>query len=476
MRELDDTQLEVQLRRVLAERLDTLPLDLTVDDLEDRRTERQRRRARRRPWLILGLAAVLLLPVGWLAAGAPLPRPTVPTVALETTTSDEPASTLTPAPTAAVSTSPALAGSSDGTIAYSIQDLPNRPYNHAHLMNADGTGDREIGQGSCPIFSNDGRSLSYWSGWAETRQLVIADADGSSPQFLPAFGPLGYRGAVPEEVLSPDFSHVAWFKRLGPMGTGGPPNEVWVSPVSGGPAILVAPKSANPNERYSSAVWSPDGRRIAFAGFTEVTNGDNSGMYRSAIYVVNADGSDLRRLTARSGDDSSTFSWSPDGHYIAYDGSPDGVPPPSLGASPDPSDSFNPPPDSFYPPPDIFIIGSDGTRDRNITTTPTAERMAKWSPDGSHLAFWGATVPGESGSRVATVRMAGGSAVGSPVLSPLANDYVWSPDGTRLLLLGSPAGRSSIVAVEPKSEQPLTTLRNSTGYEIFCASWQRLEP
>ncbi len=73
MPELDDARLEVQLHRVLAGRLDPLPLGLTVEGLEARRKDRDRRRSMRRRWFVLGLAAVMLLPVGWLAAGAPMP-------------------------------------------------------------------------------------------------------------------------------------------------------------------------------------------------------------------------------------------------------------------------------------------------------------------------------------------------------------------------------------------------------------------
>ncbi len=54
----------------------------------------------RRPWIVLGLAAALALPASWLAAGAPLPTQTVPSVALQT-----------PGPTSlSAPASPAVAG------------------------------------------------------------------------------------------------------------------------------------------------------------------------------------------------------------------------------------------------------------------------------------------------------------------------------------------------------------------------------
>jgi hypothetical protein len=68
MREFDDAALELQLRGVLKDHLDSLPLGVTAEGLERRRRVRDRAHRRRRGWLALGLAAAVLLPVGALAA------------------------------------------------------------------------------------------------------------------------------------------------------------------------------------------------------------------------------------------------------------------------------------------------------------------------------------------------------------------------------------------------------------------------
>ena len=205
-----------------------------------------------------------------------------------------------------------------------------------------------------------------------------------SPRVLPDFGG--------SETLSPDFSQVAWIKALNPNDS--PPlpatrdrsNELWVTLVSGGTGVRVAPKSATSNEHYIDPVWSPDGRRIAFAGVTEVAALPTSYEYRSAIYVVDADGSDLRLITARPGV-GGTGSWSPDGRYLVYPGSPDGTALPAFSNGADVYAGLN-------PPADIFVIGSDGAGDRNLTNTPWDESGAEWSPDGSRLAYGGARVEG----------------------------------------------------------------------------------
>jgi len=74
MHEFDDTALELRLRAVLKEHLGPLPLELTVAELERRRARRDWLRRRRHITLGIGLAAALMLPAGWLAVGAPMPR------------------------------------------------------------------------------------------------------------------------------------------------------------------------------------------------------------------------------------------------------------------------------------------------------------------------------------------------------------------------------------------------------------------
>ncbi len=59
---------------------------------------------------------------------------------------------------------------------------------------------------------------------------------------------------------------------------------------------------------YFTPVWSPDGKRIAFAS-RRIDNTD--------VYVVNADGSDEKRLTSDAGNDFDP-AWSPDGKRIAF--------------------------------------------------------------------------------------------------------------------------------------------------------------
>jgi len=83
-------------------------------------------------------------------------------------------------------------------------------------------------------------------------------------------------------------------------------------PVSRAKSTLV--RLTNNNAHDSSASWSPDGRRIAFA-----SNRDG----KSEIYVMDADGSNVARLTNNLTDDGFP-KWSPDGRKILFHSNRDG--------------------------------------------------------------------------------------------------------------------------------------------------------
>jgi Tol biopolymer transport system component len=62
------------------------------------------------------------------------------------------------------------------------------------------------------------------------------------------------------------------------------------------------------NANDQNPAWSPDGQRIAFAS-------DRDGDWD--VYIMNADGSGLRRMTANPSTDAQPV-WLPDGQHIAF--------------------------------------------------------------------------------------------------------------------------------------------------------------
>ena len=112
-----------------------------------------------------------------------------------------------------------------------------------------------------------------------------------------------------------------------------------------------------PGDKYP--VSSPDGRKIAF---TSARDGYN------AIYVMNADGSEQRRLTRNKWADGFP-AWSPDGHRIAFTSTRDGNA-------------------------EIYVMSADGSDQRRLTRNPADDGVgylgwssSAWSPDGREIAF-----------------------------------------------------------------------------------------
>ena len=94
--------------------------------------------------------------------------------------------------------------------------------------------------------------------------------------------------------------------------------------------------------------WSPDGRSIAFAS-------RRGGSFD--IYVMNADGTGTRRLTATSDDDDNP-TWSPDGRRLAFNRAGD-----------------------------IYVMSADGTGVRRVTVEMDPQTDPAWSPDGKWIAY-----------------------------------------------------------------------------------------
>ncbi|WP_396623355.1 hypothetical protein [Luteitalea sp.] len=156
--------------------------------------------------------------------------------------------------------------------------------------------------------------------------------------------------------------------------------------------------------------FSPDGTRLAF-----MTNRDGN----MEIYVVNRDGSSLRRVTRHPGNDS-TPTWSPAGNQIAFTSDRSGSP-------------------------QIYIVDADGIgQPRRITSESWADR-ATWSPAPyNEIAYAGRNGPGfdikifslEQG-QIRTITDSTGS----------NESPSWAPNGRHLAFASTRAGRTQIFTI-----------------------------
>lgn len=154
--------------------------------------------------------------------------------------------------------------------------------------------------------------------------------------------------------------------------------------------------------------FSPDGRRIVYFTAQDTT---------SVIYVMDADGGNVRRLTPEAGFNADP-AWSPDGSQIAFYSRRDG------------ND-------------ELYVMDADGGNVRRLTHTEARENTPAWSPDGTRLAF----VSDRAGQADLYVMNADGMQVRRLTDSPLSDRVArWAPDGTGLVFYSRPPTSEAVTA------------------------------
>ena len=134
----------------------------------------------------------------------------------------------------------------------------------------------------------------------DVQEIYFADYDGANPAQVTRTAGLNIT-----PTWSPDGQAIAYtsYRPSGGMGTF---QDIVLSYITTG--RRTTPANGDPQKQNYLPIWSPDGSKIAFT-----TNRDGN----PEIYVMNADGSGLRRMTNHPAIDVSP-TWSPSGNHLAW--------------------------------------------------------------------------------------------------------------------------------------------------------------
>jgi TolB protein len=303
------------------------------------------------------------------------------------------------------------------------------------VARGDGT-DRAVlvpadGQAINPTWSRDGLRMAFWHRPGDTGPwaLNVIDADGSARRVLARGVSLRSREALinqPSNLSwSPDSRRLAF---AGDVSTG---SAIFVvDREDPGPAQLVdgSLKAIDP-------AWSPDGSVIAFQSEVDRT-----------LHVVAPDGTGERLFSWLTGTELWP-EWSPDGRALVVAARVHG---------------------NF----DIFTVSANGSIVTNVSNAAADEFSPSWSPDGQRLAWAQAT--GETTRGFVVVANADGS--GKVVIAEPADlaPPIWSPDGTRVYsyVLGADDAFQYLIVLDPAGIAPV--VRIPVRGNLGNGNWQRL--
>jgi len=173
--------------------------------------------------------------------------------------------------------------------------------------------------------------------------------------------------------------------------------------------------------------WSPDGEQIAYYSYLSDKNW--------VIKVMDADGGNPRQLTDSGVCDGAPH-WSPDSTRITYDSG-----------------------DCTGDHREIYVVDVDGGTPRNLSNHEADDMLAAWSPDSAHLVF----SSNRDGNYELYVMDADGGNV-RRLTENTADDYApaWSPDGTQIAFYSERDGNAEVYVMDADGSNPRNLTNNPT--------------
>lgn len=301
-----------------------------------------------------------------------------------------------------------------------------------------------------PQFSPDGTRVAFVrletrNGLPTTNIYVVAP-DGSGverinmpePIFDPDRGPMGWL---------PDSRHFAIIHAVNSV------NQLDIFDTSGNGAVQRLAGAAGITD---VAFRPPDGREILFRAGVR----DAAGALSFGLYVMNADGSNVRQLAqpAVAGDalDLTSASYTPDGTRIFYNRWTDDASAGNPGCC------------------QLYVMNADGSDQHEFIPNAGVawDGDAKVSPDGTFVAFW--HHQNDAGNHGVFVIRADGTGplieTGPPIHG--LGFYVWSPDSSRILMYMRDDSNTPAYVLDPHGG-PWTTTPWTQDNDI---DWQRVAP
>lgn len=287
-----------------------------------------------------------------------------------------------------------------------------------------------------PTWSRDGLFLAFWhrAGASGPWDLEVVRADGTGRLQLAMGVTLRSREATIQQPSnlswSPDSRRIAF-----------------AGDVDGGSAIFVVDREAfgatqivPERLRAIDPAWSPDGSVIAFQSEVD-----------STLHVVAPDGTAERQLTWLTGTELWP-EWSPDAAAIVTTAWVNGN----------------------Y---DIFTISANGQIVTNISNDPDSDEYSPtWSNDASRIAWGRATHREPSNDPAAFIVVAKADGSDQRVLPDLANlaPSIWSPDDSRLYnyAVGPDGVFQYLLVFDPAGVAPV--IRIPVEGNLGNGNWQRL--